>query len=141
MAVRTYNADDVNISFRGNTITGFGPDTFVKIERNSDSFALVIGSAGEGARSKTNDRSGKVTFTLLQTSPSNDILSASLAEDEQVGTGQGALLVKDLSGSSEYEAQNAWVTKYAGAEYGRAVGTREWTLETDRIEMTVGGNS
>jgi hypothetical protein len=140
-SVRTYAPDKVVVTFRGNVLTGFAKGTFLKVTRNSDSIALTIGSAGEGARTRSSDRSAKVEITLLQQSPTNDILSSLVAEDEAFGTGQGALLVKDLSGTSLFEAQNAWVVKPADAEFADAGGERSWTLESDRVAMGVGGNS
>lgn len=140
MGTATWDPGQFVVSFRGNILTGFAPGTFLRVERNEDSFSLVVGSDGEAARARSRNRSGKVSVTLMQTSPSNDVLSAALAIDELGGDGTGALLVKDLSGRTIVEAESAWVTKPPGAEFGNEVGSREWTLETGRLDMTIGGN-
>lgn len=140
--LRTYDAKEVALIFAGNPISGFADGTFVSVDQNEDSFTLAVGSDGEGARSKNNNRSATITFTLLQTSASNaalaalhnlDILSAN-------GDGIGPVLVKDNSGNSLYTADKAWVRKPPTAEFGREVGSREWTIETHELVNLTAGN-
>ena len=96
---------------------------------------------GEGARSKNNNRSATITFTLLQTSEANGFLAAQHNLDilSANGDGIGPLIVKDGSGNSLYTADLAWVRKPPIAEFGRDVGSREWVLEThELVNLTLG---
>ncbi len=141
MGLKTYDASEVALVFAGNIIDGFADGTFVSVDQNEDSFSLVVGSDGEGARSKNNNRSGTITFTLLQTSESNGFLAAQHNLDilSANGDGIGALIVKDGSGNSLYTADLAWVRKPPTAEFGREVVSREWVLEThELINLTLG---
>lgn len=140
MPENTYDPGQLVVSFRGNILTGFAPGTFLRVERNEDNFTLVVGADGEHARARSRNKSAKVTFTLMQTSASNDILSAAAATDEIGGDGTGAFLAKDLSGRTVAEAEVAWVKKYPGLEFSNEVGNREWELESGRLALTVGGN-
>jgi len=140
MAVKTYDPKQVIIIIGGNTMTGFADGTFVIVARNEDGWSLQIGTDGEGTRSKSNNKSGTVTFTLMQSSDSNQILSALAALDELSNAGAVPIMVKDNSGESLYIAETAWIRKYADSEFAREAGPREWVLETDVLVPNIAGN-
>ncbi len=140
MAVKTYDPASVDIIFAGIPFEGFADGTFVTVARDNPSFTSIVGSDGEGARAKSNDRSGTITCTLMQTSATNDALSDVMAADELTGDGVGSLLVKDGSGRTICEAETAWLEKPADAEFGREISNREWVIKTDLLRITVGGN-
>ncbi len=142
MGLKTYDANEVALIMAGSPISGLADGTFVTVAQNEDSFSLVIGSDGEGARSKNNNESAIVTFTLLQTSESNAVLAAlhNLDIASANGDGIGPLLVKDNSGVSLYTAEKAWIRKPPDAEFGREVGSREWVIETHKLINLTAGN-
>lgn len=140
MAVETFRPQDVVATFNGVPISGFAPGTFIKWARNSDSFALSVGSAGEAGRASSGDKSGTVAITLLQTSPVNGVLSALATVDEKTGDGVGLLLVKDLSGLTVISAAAAWIKKPPDGELSNELTNREWVFETDNLEILDGGN-
>ncbi len=101
-----------------------------------------MGSDGEAARSKSNDKSGRMTIQLLQTSPSNAILSAfALADEVTPGGAVFPFACKDLNGGSLHTAQTGWIVKKPDAEYVVEAGPREWIIETDDLKHTVAGNN
>jgi len=115
----------------------------VTVEQNEDSFVLSVGVDGEGTRAKSNNRSGTVTVVLAQSSASNALLSAvhNLDINTPNGDGIGPLLIADRSGTSLYEAENAWTRKPPAAEFGRdGAATREWVFETENLVQLHGGN-
>ena len=63
-------------------IIGVADGTFFMAERSEDSFKPYIGTDGEGAWTRMYNHSGKITFTLKQSSPTNDALSLLLKLDE-----------------------------------------------------------
>jgi hypothetical protein len=135
----TYDPALVVASFAGIPISGFADGTFVAVERNNDSYTLMVGAGGEAARSRSRNSSGKVTFTLMATSPVNDLLSAVWHADELLGTGVGAVIVKDMQGTTLCVANNAWIMKPPKVEYGKEISTREWVIECESIYMSPGG--
>ncbi len=142
MAVQTYSPKKVTISWLpAGIITGYADGSFIKVSRRTDTVSLIVGSDGGAARSMLSDKSGEITISLLQTSPSNDLLSAAAISDELSGAFYGPLFVKDLFGRSLYACANAWVRKIADGDYDREVGPRDWVFETDNLEMFHGGNS
>lgn len=140
MSVKTYNPADVLIIFAGVPIEGFADGTFITVARDNPSWNKNIGSDGEGVRAKSNDKGGTITLTLMQSSVSNDALSALALVDEASGNGVGPFLMKDNSGRTLCGAETAWIQKPADAEFAREATTREWVFETDLLDMFIGGN-
>lgn len=136
---KTYDPKDYSLIVGGHIVEGFADGTFLTVARNNDTWALSMGSDGEGARAKSNDKSGTFVFTLMQTSKSNDALSAFHNQDEINNSGQVPVLVKDNNGNTVLEATTAWVRKPADVELGKEITNREWTIETDKLFMLVAG--
>ena len=141
MAVKTFDPAKLQIIVAGIPIQGLAPDTFCSVERSNQSFNVSVGADGESARAKTNDKSGTVTITLIQSSASNDLLSALCVTDELSGDGVGPLLIKDLNGTTLIAAESCWIQKPASAEFGQEISTREWVIETGELNMFIGGSS
>lgn len=140
MAVKTYSPKDISVIVAGTIITGFAEDSFLSVERASDAFTKVVGADGEVARTASADRSGMITLTLIQTSASNDILSALQLADEISLAGKFPVMVKDNLGTSLYISGTAWIQKVSDAEYGAEIGDREWVIECADLSLLVGGN-
>jgi hypothetical protein len=110
--MRTYAPDQVVVNFGNETITGFAAGTFVTAVRTVDLWEMVSGSDGEVTRIKQSDRSGLVTITLQQSSPSNTFLAGVVAADAISNAGVFPLLVKDFtSDGSLVTAANAFVKR------------------------------
>jgi hypothetical protein len=141
MAVKTYDPDKVAVVF-GVPITGFGPDTFVSIEYDEDAFTKTIGIDGESCRAKAHNKGAKVTITLMQSSASNDYLSALFNADNLSTSGDGILplAIKDFTGNTSLIAETAWIMKLPTTTFAREVEMREWTFDTDSLEGIIGGN-
>jgi len=137
--IKTYDAKKVIVSIGGIVLSGFADGAFVTVERDAETFTKQVGADGEVVRSRMRNTSGKVTVNLLQSSASNDLLSALWQIDEATGAGAGAFLMKDLLGTTLAEAQNAWVQKPPSVEMGKEAGDREWVFDTDALKLTVGG--
>ena len=140
MGVKTYNPASVAVIVAGIPVGGFADGTFITAARDNPAFTNGSGADGEGWRAKSNDKTGTVTMTLLQTSLSNDALSALAALDEASGDGVGPLLIKDNSGRTLLAAQTCWIEKVADSEFARDVTNREWVIKTDSINVFVGGH-
>lgn len=140
MGVNLYNFADVIVIVGPYHITGFASGSSIKVERNSDSWTFQPNVDGGGTRSKSNNKSGRVTFSLAQTSGSNDDLSTLVQIDELTSGGSFPLSITDNNGNSLHSAETAWIVKPATSEYGAESAGREWILETDNLVHFVGGN-
>jgi hypothetical protein len=111
------------------------------VKRSSAAFKKKVGSDGEVARARSNDRTAEVAVKLMATSSSNDILSALAATDENLGDGHGPLLIKDNLGRTVIDSPDAWLQKPADVDFSDEVGEREWTFDAVDTSMNVGGTT
>lgn len=138
--VFTYDPKNVSVIVGGQTGHGFADGTFVKFGRMEPAFNLKVGVDGEGTRAKSNNKSGFIEITLMQSSSFNDVLSGYAAADELSNTGAVPLLVRDNSGRTLATSLTAWVQKYPDVEEAKEVTTRVWRFETDELDIFIGGN-
>ena len=66
-------------------------------------------------------------------------MSAAAIADELTGLAVGALLIKDLNGTTVVQCANARIQKYADLEYAAKSGTNDWILMCAELEMFLGG--
>lgn len=137
-----YNPDQVVIYLGGRLIQGFADGEFMVITPMSPAFEEVVGTDGEVARSRTNDRRKKVVIKLLQTSKSNADLTALHKSDLNTpnGAGVGAFLAQDLSGFTIHKAEKAWIVSDPESNWDRTAKAREWEIHTSFMESEEGGN-
>ncbi len=137
---KDYDPKKVTITVGSHILEGFADGTFVTVSRTNQTWTVKSGASGEHARAKSNDRSGTIELTLMQTSASNDFLSLLMALDESSASG-GKLpfTLLDAHGKTAVGAAEAWIRQPPSVEYGKELGDRVWTLEAGDIEFFVGG--
>lgn len=139
MTVQTYDPKDVAVSIDGRLLTGFGED-MITAERENPQVDDLSGAQGDVARVMTNDKRGTVIITLLQTSPSNLILSDLANLDGVDGANKVfPLMIKDNRGADIIQAEDAWVSQPPRTVYNKNVESREWTIRAGKLEMVLGG--
>jgi hypothetical protein len=124
----------------GIRMQGFADGEGFSLELDDDLFQKVTGADGDTARARRHGLSGSAKITLLQTSPSNDILTGFAVADIVNNAGVVPLMVKDLLGTTTAFAAYAWVKKPAPLSAGKEVGNREWMLDIANVEQFIGGN-
>lgn len=135
-----YDPKKICIIYGGKIITSRNDATFCKVERNEDMFSLVVGVDGIGSRAKSNNKSGKITLSMFQTAPNNDDLSGFALADEISGVAAAPFLMRDSGGRTLVTAATAWITKFPDAEFQKSIAERTWVLESDSIDIYIGGN-
>ena len=140
MGLKTYNAKQVSVIFGNVPMSGYGDSEFLSIEMNEDQWELKVGVDGSGTRAKNNNRSAKIKMTLQQSSDANAILQGFWNADQLSNSGVQGFVAKDASGFSIYTAASAWIMKQPVAKFSKGVEMREWTLETDSMSPSEGGN-
>lgn len=130
------------IVFGGVQMDGFGESTMCKFEYDTESFSDVVGVDGEVSRSKNMDRRAKLTVTLMQTSPTNDLLSAmyNAGRAGVNGADVAAVRVEDLNGRLVISGPEAWIMDTPKATYGKSAGEYEWIIRIANAEAFFGGN-
>ena len=141
MAVKTYDPREVIVTFGGIPLTGFADGTFITVSRASERFTKAVGADGEVARSRNNDNTHEVTLTLIQTSPSNNYLSIIARVDKIMNMGVKALSITDLSGSTLFFWNEAWINNDPDVEFNKEIGDRAWVFNTGQVkEDFIGGS-
>jgi len=138
--VFTYDPKQYTTIIGGKIIGGWADDDFVEIERDEDMWTKKVGVDGEVTRAKSNNKAGHVTIRIMQSSSSNDDLSALALADEATNAGAGPFLAKDASGRSVYASDFCWVKKFPKVVYKKGVAFYEWTIDTGTLDIFIGGN-
>lgn len=147
--VRTFDPSSVVVIVGPTPIGGFADGSFIRVRRTSDLFTKITGVEGVTTRVRSTDKSGEITLTLSQTSPSNDILSGYALADELANASVLPIFIKDNSGKgllsivqsrSLFVSAFGWVRKFPDVEYSKSEANREWLLDCSDLVMNVGGN-
>lgn len=136
--LRSYDPKSVSIMVGTHIVSEYEDGTFINVERNNDTWAIKKGASGETARAKSNDRSGRITITLMATSPSNDFLSALAITDEQTNAGVVPVLIREVGGTTLVEATESWIVRPSPFERSKTVGATTWIIESGDILMNIG---
>jgi hypothetical protein len=125
----------------GNIVaTGYGPDAAIDCSYNEDMITFQPSLSGSGAISLNPNTSGKITITLLQSSPTNDLFMALVALYRGPGPIAYAALIKNIYFERAVaSAARAWVTKIPDFQLAKEVGVVPWIFETDDLLLTLGG--
>lgn len=121
----TYDPKEVTLVHHGINISGFADGTFITIARNvKDLYTMHVGAHGESARTKNNDTTGTITFTLKSTSPSNAVL-----DKMKNNPATGVTMVKNNS-TSKFICTSAesWVGVDPDNEFAAEESMIEWVI-------------
>lgn len=121
----TYDPLEVKTIIAGLEMSGFMDGTFVECERTDpEMFKKKVGAWGEVSRSKNNNISGTIKFTLLATSPSNLILDGL----KLLTTAFPAMVKNDGGGKRMSVASSAWIDNEPKYTYGMEDEGVEWII-------------
>ena len=139
--VLTYDPKKVTVVFGAKQITGFSEDDIISIAPSGEGMQKIVGADGEVGRSVDPNETFEVTISLATTSKSNEYLSELYNIDRQTGSAMLPFMIKDLSGTTMFMAEQAWVANFPESSLGRVIGTHEWTIATGQVKNPVlGGN-
>lgn len=138
-SVNTYSPSEVVFEIGGYQLSGW--DTMAVVRR-VQSFTPVAGIRGKNTRVPSRDTSATITISLIQTSPSNDVLSRIHQLDIERGTGRMTILLKDNSGRSVFSSDEAYITGYPEVTFSGDFEMRTWSIFCQKTQsFTVGGNT
>lgn len=140
---KTYNANQVIVTFAGITMRELGADEFVRVKRTTPAFGLTMSVDGKGTREQSNDGSATIEVILLATSSINALLTAVHAADRasKNGAGIAPLQIVDLNSNGELHiAEQAWISAEPEVTFKRGVSERVWVFMTDNLRSVHGGH-
>lgn len=135
-----YCPDNVDVIFKGIPIIGFAEGTFIEVEREVDTFTKKVGSLGDVARTRSLNKSGKITITLMDGHPVNDALAVVIASDEDDGNSVGSFTLKDRTGLSVCRASDAWCMKVPKLQRAQHTGNVVYVFEAASILIRHSGS-
>jgi Protein of unknown function (DUF3277) len=142
--VAAYGVDDVTISLANFNIDGGLDDgVFCTVEMAAKDIAAKVGADGEVAIAKLLNKSGTAKIKLLQTSLTNNRLSAlrQQAIDLPSGSGVGVFQVVDRSmGGTLVSARKAWIVGPPTLSRGTEVQVYEWEIGFANATLVIQGN-
>lgn len=139
--VRTFDPKQVILTFGLVVASGYAADSFITIDPEGDDFRIVRGTGGDTDRIKTGTGNCILTLSLLQTSPTNDLLSIIRTMDVTGNAGVFPLVVKDLGGTQAFFAPKAFIMAPPSIRMGAEVGVRDWRFYCVEAMSHVGGNN
>jgi len=143
----TFNPKDILFTWGGVPLPlGISAGNFVKLERVTKVWRLVIGTDGEAAPVRTNNSSGIVTFRMRQAAENATALSALLTISEITGLFVALralpfILTDAPSGRTLWHAPQAMLEGWPADEFGTAENDREWVLITPSLLPFSGGRN
>lgn len=140
--VFTYSPEDVTMIINDHPIEGFTDGSFISVRRNSPSMKQVRAIRGRSSRVAQRDKSGRILFQLLQTSPDNDILSQIVEFDEINQTGRLNVIIRDTGGTTAIQFLDCYLRGIPDFDFsGTDLSPREWQIDFSYVaKYHLGGN-
>nr|HAU5726719.1 DUF3277 family protein [Citrobacter freundii] len=134
-----YSPKDVVCSWNGVAIEGFAPDSFLRLQRTSPLVTPVVGAGGQVALTRNADKTGTIEIELMQTSLSNQMLSAIQAKQDDMELEEDIssnFVIYDPSGSVLATGINAWLQELPQIELGRDQNSKTWIFGCEKLDYT-----
>ena len=140
VTTRTYVPADVTANWGGIIFQGFMDGSMITAARDEKVWKKHTGAQGFTTRTHNANQGGKIKLRLVQSSPTNALLSAQLIADEKFKNIVRPFLLADLRGTTLVSAPEAWLEGWADVDFGGDVTAREWTFDTGKLRKFVGGS-
>jgi hypothetical protein len=129
------------INWSGIPFGGYAEGTMAKLVKNKPDYTMKPGSTGEQLVVFNRDKSGYLEVHLLQSSSTNDALSAKRKIALAGGPFTGALLVRDLNGTTEFSGEQCFLESIPESEWGDEGKDRVWKIIIPDLDAFIGGNT
>ena len=133
--LNTYSPRQVTVNWGGTVpIKHFAEGTAIEITRSTDNSTQAIGMQGDVAHTFIADKTGTVSFTILQTGETNRILSAiQMAQDASNDLYRADLNIVDLSGSSLCLARGCHIKTTPSYSLGDSQSSKTWVFFSEEL--------
>lgn len=132
--INDYDPMKVSVLVNYVPVTGFADGTFVSVNRNNPTWNTVSGASGEVVRSKSNDKTGTIEITLMQSSAFNSTMKGLMLADETSNAGKFTIQVIDNNTGKEIiGATEGWINQPPQIEYGKEQSERQWTITVGKL--------
>ncbi len=134
--MKEYSFLNTLLLVNGVEIGGFDEgDDVIVLDRINDSASHKVGADGEMSLSISADRSGTVTFRLMQTSDSNQYLSGLITAQENGAFIPLFVQFKDTKGDDLGSGTQGYINRPATMTRGAANNSQEWIVTVERLDL------
>lgn len=134
--MKDYSFLNTTLLINGIEISGFDEgDDVIELARLNDSAAHSIGVDGEMTVSISADRSGTVTFRLMQSSTSNAYMSGLINSQENDVFVPVFIQFKDTKGGDLGSGTQGYITRPATITRGTNAQAQEWVIVVERLDL------
>lgn len=126
------------INWGGIDFTGFAPDTYITVSRNSANTASSVGADGSVGLTKIADKTGTVEITLMQTSATHRYLAQvqAMQDIEDAQLIRAPMSIVDPSGGFIAIAQGVHIMQPPEISLGSDQNPKTWTFFAERLIYT-----
>jgi hypothetical protein len=144
--MKQYSFYSVDLIINGLTMEGFADSAgIIQASRSAPQHGKVMDARGKMNAITSADKSGVVTFDLLQTSDSNAYLQTYALATHDSGTSGSTdtfipiqLVINDKMGQTVVTGVNGFITMQPGVVRGTGLATNTWMLEFEQLWMIRG---
>jgi hypothetical protein len=139
MSSKVYDPHQLSVVFGVTPINGFAEDTMISIDVEEPQYNATTDVHGNVTRFRVNKNMAKITITLTQSSPSNDVLSSFVEADRINNSGTFPVMIKDPNGTTLFSSTSSYVEQVPSVEFGNDNKNREWLIRATSINNFIGG--
>lgn len=139
--MKAYSFLNTVVLVNGVPLTGWAEgDDVINITRRQDGATDKVGADGKMAVAINADRSGEVTFKLMQTSSSNKWLNglANLQAGGPLTFVPVAVLFQDTYRQDSGAGSLGYIKKLPDVQRGTDINEQEWTIVVERLDLLLG---
>lgn len=134
--MKAYSFNNVVLLVQGQEITDYDEgDDVILCERVEDSASHKIGVDGKMTMSISADRSGSVTFKVMQGSSSNELLTGLITSQENGLFIPVFAQVRNTEGGELVSGTQGYFTKPASIGFGAESNSQEWVIMFERLDF------
>lgn len=140
-SLNTYSPSDVIVSLAGlHTIVGYADGPFIRIVKETKPFEKARAMNGEVSRIYSEEEVFRVEITLMQSSPSNNVLSMLYNIDRASRVGKFPLFIKDTRGQTTFLSATTWIEQIPDVVFGTNLSTYTWVFGCSDAAIMIAGN-
>ena len=144
--MKQYSFYNVDLLLDGITVTGFTDNnSIISAGRTNVQHTKTIGARGEMSVATIADRSGRIVFTLLQTSDYNAVLNSRAILSQNTGLSGNRstfqpiqAFMNDKMGLTVVSGVNGFIPVMPAIIRGTGIVSLSWTIEFEQIWFTNG---
>ena len=134
--MKEYSFNDNTILVNGVVLTGWADgDNVINATRRADSATDKMGVDGVMHVSRSNNRSGEITFRLMQTSDSNLYLSSLSNVSDFTTVVPVSVTIRNAHTGETVKSTAGYIKKPADIILGGEINVREWTLVVEDLVL------